>query len=213
MTIKPRHFGLAVLAFGIPAIVLAQVATSSDMSIGTSTGDVVASTTQTTSDASSSGDLSTDMAFSTASDASTTETSSPSTTPAIESTSTLESISPATTSSPALSADAVASIKSQIGGIASLEDQYIQKNGKYLQVLRGDVLPPYESGSVTAQLGNDVPTSYEVDTYQSPLGVGYQITYAENGVTYSVGYGPEAASRTYTIEPSAPLTASSTPTQ
>ena len=31
-------------------------------------------------------------------------------------------------------------------------------------------------------------------------GVGYQIYYEENGAAHSIGYGPEAADRTYTIE-------------
>jgi hypothetical protein len=41
--------------------------------------------------------------------------------------------------------------------------------------------------------------------------VGYQIYYEENGVAHSIGYGPEASDRTYTIEfPKPALSATST---
>ena len=36
--------------------------------------------------------------------------------------------------------------------------------------------------------------------YQSPHRKGYQIMYTEDGTQYSVGYGPEAVDRTFTIE-------------
>ena len=45
-----------------------------------------------------------------------------------------------------------------------------------------------------------LPENFRIDVYESPHGKGYQIYYEENGVAHSVGYGAEAADRTYTIE-------------
>src|SRR5580704_19206789 len=88
----------------------------------------------------------------------------------------------------------------------------MQKGGNYLQVLPGDKLPPYETGSVSDNLGADVPTNIRVDVYAAPNGDGYQITDTDtDGTIYSVGYGPEAQDRTYIISPPAAPVASSTP--
>jgi hypothetical protein len=43
----------------------------------------------------------------------------------------------------------------------------MQKGGNYLQVLPGDKLPPYETGSVSDNLGADVPTNIRVDEARS----------------------------------------------
>jgi hypothetical protein len=38
-----------------------------------------------------------------------------------------------------------------------------------------------------------------------------QISYEDNGTIYSIGYGPEAAERTFTIHRAVPTSATSTP--
>jgi len=88
----------------------------------------------------------------------------------------------------------------------------MSKYGRYLQVMPGNTLPSYESGSVQAKFGKALPENIRIDVYTSPHGQGYQIYYEENGVAHSVGYGPEAADRTYTIEfPKPAASATSTP--
>ena len=85
--------------------------------------------------------------------------------------------------------------------------------GSYLRVLSGNTLPSYESGSVQSKFGKALPENIRIDVYNSPHGLGYQIYYEENGVAHSVGYGPEAADRTFTIEfPKPAPSATSTPT-
>jgi hypothetical protein len=76
----------------------------------------------------------------------------------------------------------------------------------------GNTLPSTESGSVQSKFGKALPENVRIDVYNGPHGKGYQITYEENGVVHSVGYGPEAADLTYTIElPKPPVSATSTP--
>jgi hypothetical protein len=51
-----------------------------------------------------------------------------------------------------------------------------------------------------------------MEVYESPHGKGYQIMYEDDGALHSVGFGPEAADRTYTFEPPKPaLSGTSTP--
>jgi len=95
--------------------------------------------------------------------------------------------------------------------IAGLEETYRRQTGKYLQIQPGNVLPPYESGTVSEKLGNTIPDNARVDIYEAPGGTGYQISYEDNGALYSFGYGPEAADRTFTVKPSAIVSATSTP--
>ena len=86
------------------------------------------------------------------------------------------------------------------------------KYGRYLQVMPGNTLPSTESGSVQSKFGKALAENIRIDVYNSPHGVGYQIYYEENGAAHSVGYGPEAADRTYTIEfPKPAPSATSTP--
>jgi hypothetical protein len=98
-----------------------------------------------------------------------------------------------------------------VGEIGALEQDYMSKYGRFLQVMPGNTLPSTESGSVQSKFGKALPENIRIDVYNSPHGVGYQIYYEENSVVHSVGYGPEAADRTYTIElPKPPVTATST---
>jgi hypothetical protein len=65
---------------------------------------------------------------------------------------------------------------------------------------------------VQSKFGKGLPENFRIDVYEGPHGKGYQITYEENGVVHSIGHGPEAADRTYTIKlPKPVLTATSTP--
>ncbi|OGG50463.1 hypothetical protein A2763_01670 [Candidatus Kaiserbacteria bacterium RIFCSPHIGHO2_01_FULL_54_36] len=94
--------------------------------------------------------------------------------------------------------------------ISALQESYYQKSGKYLQILPGNQLPEYESGTVAEKLGANVPADVRVDVYAGPQGKGYQITYEEEGTIYIVGFGPEAEHRTYSYPaptPSATSTA------
>jgi len=107
--------------------------------------------------------------------------------------------------------EAISATATAVAEVSGLEQEYMSKYGRYLQVMPGNTLPSYESGSVQAKFGKTIPESVRIDVYESPHGKGYQIMYEENGVFHSVGYGPEAFDRTYTIEPPAPTAASSTP--
>ena len=92
------------------------------------------------------------------------------------------------------------STTAEIGDIPQLEQEYMAKYGRYLQVMPGNTLPTTESGSVQSKFGKVLPENIRIDVYESPHGKGYQIYYEESGVAHSVGYGPEAADRTFTIE-------------
>lgn len=96
--------------------------------------------------------------------------------------------------------------------ISNLEDQYMQKTGKYLQIIAGNQLPTYESGSVAGKLGKNIPDDVNVDVYEAVSGKGYQIYFEEGDIVYSYGYGPEATERTYRLQipvPSSAATSSS----
>lgn len=95
--------------------------------------------------------------------------------------------------------------------IAGLEETYRRQTGKYLQIQPGNALPAYESGSVSEKLGKTIPDNMRIDVYEAPQGRGYQITYEEGGILHSIGYGPEAADRTFVITLLVPETATSTP--
>jgi hypothetical protein len=107
---------------------------------------------------------------------------------------------------------AISGAAESVGEIGVLEQEYMSKYGRYLQVMPGNTLPSYESGSVQAKFGKALPENIRIDVYEGPHGKGYQIYYEEDGVAHSVGYGPEAADRTFTIEfPKPAVTATSTP--
>ena len=80
--------------------------------------------------------------------------------------------------------------------ISTLEESYFVKNGKYLQVMPGNKLPGYESGTVIGKLGKNIPAGARVDVYDGPKGLGYLITYEDAGTIYTIGFGPEAANFT-----------------
>ena len=76
----------------------------------------------------------------------------------------------------------------------------------------GNTLPSTESGSVQSKFGKALPEHIRIDVYEGPHGRGYEISYTENGIEHHVGYGSEAADRTYTIElPKPAPSATSTP--
>ena len=94
--------------------------------------------------------------------------------------------------------------------ISDLENEYFLKTGRYLQVLPGNQLPDYETGTVKQKLGKDLPTNVTIHVYESPKGMGYQVITDEADRTTSVGYGPEAADLTWErLKPA--LIASTTP--
>jgi hypothetical protein len=83
--------------------------------------------------------------------------------------------------------------------VSALQETYYQRTGSYLQILRGNGLPTYESGTVSEKLGGTVPADAWVHVYEAPAGKGYQVFYEADGVLHSVGYGPEAVERTFTL--------------
>jgi hypothetical protein len=108
--------------------------------------------------------------------------------------------------------EAISAAAASVGEIATLEQEYMAKYGRFLQVMPGNTLPSTESGSVQSKFGKALPENIRIDVYESPHGKGYQIYYEENGTAHSVGYGPEAADRTFTIEfPKSAASATSTP--
>ena len=84
--------------------------------------------------------------------------------------------------------------------IAPAEEEYFAKQGKYLQVLAGNRLPHYERGTVAQKLGQNIPADAHVDIYEGPHGKGFMIRYTKDGMVYSVGYGPEAKTLTYSYK-------------
>ncbi len=56
-------------------------------------------------------------------------------------------------------------------------------------MLPGNALPAYESGTVSDDLGKNIPDNARVDVYESLGGDGYQITFQQNGTEYSYGRG------------------------
>jgi len=94
--------------------------------------------------------------------------------------------------------------------IAALEDAYYARFGRYLQIMPGNKMPRYPSASVVENFGASVADDVQVDVYESPHGAGYQISYDSLGTRYTVGYGPEAAARTYSRPLSAPVATSTT---
>src|SRR5713101_8125653 len=140
-------------------IVFAQVAATSSVPVASSSPTEIAtpaSTTATSSivtqqlSTSTPTDASTTPVFNIAASSTTADiaTSTASTTSA-SATTTSASTSGVTTGTPQAATSTLAS------DISALEDAYFAKNGTYLQVLPGDVLPPYENGSVANQLGKD----------------------------------------------------------
>lgn len=97
-----------------------------------------------------------------------------------------------------------------ISDIPNLETTYRQEHGRYLQVLIGNELPAYESGTVEEKFGTTIPDNVWIDVYDSPAGKGYQIKWMEDGAEHSIGFGPEGDERTYSLAGAETLTATST---
>ena len=91
------------------------------------------------------------------------------------------------------------------------QQAYFQANGKYLQIKEGNALPHYEAGTVEQKLGKNVPTNIKVDVYAAPTGRGYQLYYEDAAARYSVGVGPESASRNYIISKALFVSSTTTP--
>jgi hypothetical protein len=106
----------------------------------------------------------------------------------------------------------ISAAAASVSDIMTLEQEHMSKYGRFLQVMPGNTLTSTESGSVQSKFGKALPENIRIDVYNSPHGVGYQIYYKENGAAHSVGYGPEAGDRTFTIEfPKPAPSATSTP--
>lgn len=89
--------------------------------------------------------------------------------------------------------------------VATLQDEYFAKEGKYLQVLEGGRLPHYEEGNLTEKLGVPIDSKYAVDVYENERGKGYRIRWEDATTIYSVGYGVDAKEYTYTITKPLPI--------
>jgi hypothetical protein len=82
------------------------------------------------------------------------------------------------------------------------QETLLQKYGDYIQVSPdGRVL--YKGNPVNEnKFKNKVPENVQIHVYETPDGqIGFQIVQIENGVMKSYAIGPEAADRTYTIDP------------
>lgn len=91
------------------------------------------------------------------------------------------------------------------------EETYYQINGKYLQILPGNNLPHYETGTVSGKLGKNVPANVRIDVYETFDGKrGYQISYEDTNAFYSIANGTQAQERTFTKLKPLPV-ASTTP--
>lgn len=91
------------------------------------------------------------------------------------------------------------SFGAKVKDVATLQERYFAKEGKYLQILEGNRLPHYEQGTVTAKLGVPVDAKYAVDVYESPNGRGYRIRWEDESTIYSIGYGADAVKYTFTV--------------
>ncbi|OGG50302.1 hypothetical protein A2763_01405 [Candidatus Kaiserbacteria bacterium RIFCSPHIGHO2_01_FULL_54_36] len=89
--------------------------------------------------------------------------------------------------------------------INTAENAYFAMHGKYFQVLINNQLPEDQTGVLADYVDpKAVPMNTAIDTYVGPQGSGYAVrwtipaTMREEGAINSVGYGPEALSRTFT---------------
>lgn len=109
--------------------------------------------------------------------------------------------------------DAVGMREVVFSQVETLEQDYFNVSGKYLQVKKNNQLPEYESGTVAEKLGQSLPLNTWVDVYEGPNGKGYIVHYeieGENGIDrYTKGFGPEADQWTFERLAS-PIVASST---
>lgn len=99
-----------------------------------------------------------------------------------------------------------------IQSVADSQAAYFEKNGKYLQVMDNRRLPDYEDGNLTEKIGGVIPNNVTVNVYEGPTGKGFQIVFRNKHITKAVGYGPDAASFTYTVGTPTMLIATSSAT-
>ena len=86
--------------------------------------------------------------------------------------------------------------------IENAENSYYQRNGKYLQIINGQ-LPPHESGTIRKKLGIDIPSNITIHEYSTPDGKkGFQVITENPDNISSMGYGVQSQIRTYTIDKS-----------
>jgi hypothetical protein len=139
------------------------------------------------------------------------ESVSSTTEPAAEPAASTSTSTPSTISAPEEVEGTKPAAQTVVAEVAALQDAYFQETGGYLQVLPGNGLPTYETGTVAEKLGKNVADDAWVHIYEAPAGKGYQVFYEADGVLHSVGYGPEAAERTFSrnilVAPSATSTA------
>ena len=171
---------LAVSAFAMTALAQVDIASTTPQEVATTP-----EATSTTTDSASS-----TPAIENATSTPPTETTPDTAAPVDESTSESEGMVEG-------AATSLVPASATVQSISALQDAYFEKNGKYLQVLPSGDLPDYESGTVAEKLGAGIPAGARVDVYESPEGFGYQITYEDKDTIYTVGFGPEAADRTY----------------
>ena len=94
--------------------------------------------------------------------------------------------------------------------VAQAQETYKLQTGRYLQVLKGNVLPHYETGTVSGKLGKNLPDTMLVNVYEIDGQLGFEIQYEDAVYSYSYGFGPQSSERTsQTIKPI--IVASSTP--
>lgn len=172
--------GSVLVVFALAMTALAQVDTASTSTVAeevaTTSESIVTDSASTTPIAE---ELASTIATEVASDiASTTDESTP----------VPEGTAPVAENAPPMSAD--------VQAVTALEEGYFAKNGRYLQVIPGNKLPEYESGTVAEKLGANIPSGVRVDVYEGPKGFGYSVTYEDKGTIYTAGFGPEAADRT-----------------
>lgn len=85
-----------------------------------------------------------------------------------------------------------------INRIITLQENYKATNGRYLQILEGNKLPHYETGTILNKLGEELPEGVSINIYEGEDGNGYQICYEDIDARTCRGFGPQAATYTFT---------------
>lgn len=99
-----------------------------------------------------------------------------------------------------LGADA---LQTPLQQIHALEQAYILKHGRPLQILSGNRLPHYETGTVKEKFGKNIGAAYSVDIYKEPDSRGgewgYTAEWEDEDGAYANGVGSLKAYRDFTI--------------